>query len=76
MNPYVLDITDLADHSVEIASDDQPSLAVIRDEVKLHGYEVSDIKAASGRFSFCAKSDEPEKVREFLMGLSDVEVSS
>lgn len=75
MPPYVLHVRDLAEGVVEIAADDKSSLAVVRDEVKLHGFEVSEIDERARTFYFQAKSEEPAKVREFLMGLSDVEIS-
>jgi hypothetical protein len=71
--PYVLHIKDLADDAVEVTSADQPSLAVIRDETKLHGFEVGKMTSATDGFCFRAKSDQPGKVREFLMSLTDVQ---
>ena len=72
---YDLHVKDLADNAVEVAAPDKQSLAVIRDEVKLHGYEVGPIVRAADEFRFDTKSDEPGKGREFLMGLGDVEVN-
>jgi hypothetical protein len=74
MPPYVLHLEDLPDDAVEISSKDEESLIVIRDEVKLHGFEVGKIAPYNGAFRFQAKSDTPGKVREFVMGLADVEV--
>lgn len=71
---FDLHVTDLAHDRVEVAARDKQSLAVIRDEVKLHGYEVGPIEQMADEFRFDARSDEPGKVREFLMGLSDVDV--
>lgn len=71
--PYVLHLRDMADDAVEVTSTDQPSLAVIRDEARLHGFEVGEITSATDGFCFRAKSDQPGKVREFLMGLTDVQ---
>lgn len=70
---YVLHLTDLADNAVRVTSADEPSLAVVRDEARLHGFMVGAIEAAADGFRFHARSDEPGKVREFLMGLSDVQ---
>ena len=72
---YDLHLQDLTENAVEVTATDRPSLAVIRDETRLHGYAVGEIKAASKGFSFRAESEEPGKVREFLMGLTDVHVS-
>jgi hypothetical protein len=74
MPPYILRVRDLGDNAVEVASQDEESLAVIRDEVKLHGFEVGELERRAGAHRFRAKSDEPGKVREFLGGLADVEV--
>ena len=74
MPPYILRVRDLGDNAVEVASQDEESLAVVRDEVKLHGFEVGELQQRAGAYRFQAKSDEPEKVREFLGGLADVEV--
>lgn len=71
--PYVLHIKELADGAVEVTSTDQPSLAVIRDETRLHGFEVGEVRSAIDGFCFRAESDQPGKVREFLMGLTDVQ---
>ena len=71
--PYVLHLRDMADDAVEVTSTDQPSLAVIRDETRLHGFEVGEMMSATDGFCFRAKSDQPGKVREFLMGLTDVQ---
>lgn len=74
MCAYSLHLTGVDDDVVNVASDDKASLAVIRDEAKLHGYEVGEITEDGGNFRFRARSDEPGKVREFLMGLDDVNV--
>lgn len=71
--PYVLHIKDMADDAVEVTSTDKPSLAVIRDETRLHGFEVGEITTATDGFCFRARSDQPGKVREFLMSLTDVQ---
>lgn len=71
--PYVLHIKDLADDAVEVTSTDKPSLAVVMDETRLHGFEVGEIMSAADDFCFRAKSDQPGKVREFLMSLTDVQ---
>lgn len=71
--PYVLHIEDMADDAVEVTSTDKPSLAVIRDETRLHGFEVGEITTATDGFCFRARSNQPGKVREFLMSLTDVQ---
>lgn len=74
--PYELQITDLPDTSaIEVSSKDEASLAVVRDEVKLHGFEVGPLRSAADRHCFQVSSDEPGKAREFLMALSDVQVN-
>lgn len=76
MPAYSLHLTEVAPDTLEVAAKDKPSLAVIRDEVKLHGYEAGDINSTGDDFCFRVKSDEPGKVREFLMGLTDVEAGA
>jgi hypothetical protein len=73
--PYTLQLKDVTENVVEVAAEDEPSLAVIRDETRLHGYAVGEIRATGEGFSFRAISDEPGKVREFLLGLSDVQTT-
>jgi hypothetical protein len=71
---YDLKVKELTDTAVEVAAADEASLVVVRDETRLHGYAVGDIKRSANGFDFRAESDEPGKVREFLMGLTDVRV--
>ena len=74
--PYMIQVTDVTENAVDVAAADEPSLRVIRDEVKLHGYQVGEVQAVLDAFRFRATSDDPGKVREFLMGLTDVDVSA
>ncbi|HVX10682.1 MAG TPA: hypothetical protein VHC22_05840 [Pirellulales bacterium] len=74
--PYALQLKELDEHVVEVVSEDEPSLAVIRDETQLHGYAVGEIHHRGEGFYFLARSDEPGKAREFLMGLSDVHTTA
>lgn len=74
MPPYILQVREVSENAVEVASQDEESLAVIRDEVKLHGFDVSELECRGHTYCFHAKSDEPRKVREFLGGLADVEL--
>lgn len=71
---YDLHVKELTDTTVEVAASDKASLVVVRDETRLHGYAVGEIKTAADGCCFRAQSDEPGKVREFLMGLTDVDV--
>jgi hypothetical protein len=70
---YRLHLTETADNAVVVTSVEQQPLGVIRDEVKLHGFHVGPLEHAADEYRFIATSDEPGKVREFLMGLDDVE---
>lgn len=71
-----LHVTETSDNDVIVAASDEQPLAVIRDEVRLHGYTVGPVRHTGDGFRFEARSDEPGKVREFLMGLDDVEVTA
>lgn len=73
---YNLQVTETSDNAVAVAAADEQELAVIRDEVKLHGYDVGSLQRTANGFYFDARSDEPGKVREFLMGLDNVEVNA
>ncbi|HEV3344657.1 MAG TPA: hypothetical protein VG125_30050 [Pirellulales bacterium] len=70
---YDLYLTDLPGNAVEVAAKDEQALDVIRDATRLHGYTVGVIEDKATGFCFRAQSDEPGKVREFLMSLSDVQ---
>jgi hypothetical protein len=71
-----LHVTETSHNDVIVAASDEQSLAVIRDEVSLHGYRVGPVQHTPDGFRFAARSDEPGKVREFLMGLDDVQVTA
>ncbi|HET6878855.1 MAG TPA: hypothetical protein VFI31_01795 [Pirellulales bacterium] len=73
---YKLQLTEKPDHAVVVTSVEEQPLAVIRDEVRLHGYQVGPVEHEADNYRFEARSDEPGKVREFLMGLDDVELNA
>ena len=73
---YEIRVSELSDSRVVVNGPDEQSLAVIRDEVKLHGYEVGPVERTTTGFRFKASSDQPAKVREFLLGLADVHVNT
>jgi hypothetical protein len=72
---YHLQLIEKSDNAIVVAAEDEQPLAVIRDEVKLHGYHVGPIEKTSDGYRFEAQADEAGKAREFLMSLDDVEIT-